>query len=291
MARLNDSLLNGRAYNRGTTHPVLNAAYGGTHGWSPDLREWVNNAAYVQRNTIAILLEAPAFFQLLTDSNIWVSTLRAMVELHPRTIEGLNMSLTVDTQGTPVGGAGEEQDEFVNVTRQRSNPVFTYNDKYGRPFQRFLEYWITYGLMDPASKVANIGTLANYPTDMLPDRYAMTCLFIEPDPTHRQVLKSWLCTNMFPKGTGDITGRRDLTSAMALPDLSIEFTALTQVGGGVDLLGQKIMDYLNITNANPNMRSAFIQDIAQDVLAVREGYKARIDDIAQDAAAVEAQIG
>ena len=291
MARLNDSLLNGRAYNRGTTHPVLNSSYGGMHGWSPDLREWVNNAAYVQRNVIALLLEAPAFFQMLTDSNIWVSTLRAMVELHPRTIDGLNMGLTVDTQGTPVGGAGEEQDEFIDVKRQRSNPVFTYNDKYGRPFQRFLEYWITYGLMDPASKVANVGTLANYPTDMLPDRYSMTVLFIEPDPTHRRVMKSWLCTNMFPKGTGDITGRRDLTSSMALPDLSIEFTALSQVGAGVDLLGQKMMDYLNVTNANPNMRSAFIQDIAQDVLAVQQGYKSKIDDIAQDALATDAQIG
>lgn len=291
MARLNDALLNGKAYNRATTHPVLNAAYGGTMGFSPDLREWVSNAAYVQRNVIALLLEAPAFFQLLSDANIWVSTLRAMVELHPRTIEGLNMGLTVETGETPVGGAGEMQEEYTDVKRARSNPVFTYNDKYGRPFQRFLEYWITYGLMDPASKVANIGTLSNYPTDMLPDRYAMTCLFIEPDPTHRQVMKSWLCTNMFPKGTGDITGRRDLTSAMALPDLSIEFTALTQVGAGVDLLGQKMMDYLNITNANPNMRSAFIEEIAEDVKAVEQGYKARIDGIAEDAIATEAQIG
>ncbi len=291
MARLNDALLNGRAYNRGTSQPVLNAAYGGTFGFSPDLREWVNNAAYVQRNVIALLLEAPAFFQLLPDAKMWVSTLRAMVELHPRTIEGLNMTLNVEVQGTPVGGAGEEQEEFVDVKRTRSNPVFTYNDKYGRPFQRFLEYWITYGLMDPASKVANVGTLSNYPTDMLPDRYAMTCLFIEPDPTHRKVIKSWLSTNMFPKGTGDITGRRDLNSAMVLPDLSIEFTALTQVGAGVDLLGQKMMDYLNITNANPNMRSAFIQEIAEDVKAIDQGYKARIDGIAEDAQTVDAQIG
>lgn len=291
MARLNESLLNGRAFNRGTSQPVLNPIYGGMHGYSPDLREWVNNAAYVQRNIIALLIEAPAFFQMLSDSNIWTSTLRAMVELHPRTIEGLNMTLTVDTQGTPVGGAGEEQDEVINVTRQRSNPIFTYNDKYGRPFQRFLEYWITYGLMDPASKVANIGTLANYPTDMLPDRYAMTCLFIEPDPTHRKVMKSWLCTNMFPKGTGDITGRRDLTSAMALPDLSVDFTALTQVGVGVDLLGQKMMDYLNITNANPNMRSAFVQEISEDVAVIAQGYKSRIDGIAEDALSTDAQIG
>lgn len=291
MARLQDSLLQGKAFARGTNNAMLNPTYGGTFGYSPDLREWVNNAAYVQRNVIALLLEAPAFFQLLQDSNKWVSSLRSMIELHPRTIDGLNMTLTVNTLGHPVGGAGEEQEEFVNVVRTRSNPVFTYNDKYGRPFQRMIEYWITYGLMDPASKVANIGTLQNYPPDMLPDRYAMTVMFIEPDPTHRQVVKAWLSTNMFPKGTGEITGRRDLNSDMPMPELSIEFTALTQVGMGVDLLAQKLMDNLNITNANPNMRSAFIQEIAEDVKAVEQGYNARINDIAQDASAVGAQIG
>lgn len=51
------------------------------------------------------------------------------------------------------------------------------------------------------------------------------------------------------------------------------------------------MDYLNITNANPNMRSAFIEEIAEDVKAVEQGYKARIDGIAEDAIATEAQIG
>ena len=57
------------------------------------------------------------------------------------------------------------------------------------------------------------------------------------------------------------------------------------------MLGQKIMDYLNITNANPNLRSAFIQDIANDVKAVEQGYKARIDELAQDAQNVDGQIG
>ena len=291
MGRINDSLINGKAFARGTNNAMLNPAFGGQMGYAPDLREWVNNAAYVQRNVIPLLIEAPAFFQYLPDPNKWVAALRAMVELHPRTIDGLNMTLTVSTEETPVGGAGEVQEEYVDVKRTRSEPVFTYNDKYGRPFQRMLEYWITYGLMDPASKVANIGTLQNYPSDMLPDRYAMTVLFIEPDPTHRTVIKSWLSTNMFPKGTGDITGRRDMNSALQLPELSVSFTALTQVGMGVDIFAQKMLDNINITNANPNMRSAFVQEIAKDVMAVEQGYNARVNDIARDAASIDAQVG
>lgn len=277
--RYTDALLDGRAFSRGTTNPMLNIKFGGQQGFGPDLREWVGNAAYVQRNVFAILMRAPRFFQSFDDSALWVECLRSLIELHPRTIEGLNRGLTVETDDTPVGGAGEVQEEFTNVTRERSQPVFTYNEKYGRPIQTFLENWITYGLMDPATKVANIGTLASgYPTDMLPDQYSMSVLFVEPDPTHRKVVKSWLSTNMFPKGTGEITGKRDLTAALTLQEISVEFTALTQVGLGVDVLAQRILDTINITNANPNQRAAFLQEIAPEVAAATQGYEPKIRD-------------
>ena len=66
-------------------------------------------------------------------------------------------------------------------------------------------------MKDPETKYANIATITGRgPTDMLLDRYSMTCLFIEPDPTHRYALDAWVTTNMFPKGTGAISAKRDL---------------------------------------------------------------------------------
>lgn len=252
---------------------MLDPTHGGQLGFAPDLRYWVNNANYVQRNLIPILIEAPRFFRYLTNPEKWVDVLRAMVEIHPRSIEGLNRTLTVDTDSTPVGGAGEIQQEFTNVTRARSEPSFTWDEKYGRPFGTMLENWITQGMMDPATKVANIGTLPGQrPTDMLPDQYAMTMMFIEPDPMHRYVMKSWLITNMWPMGTGDIVGRRDITQALPLQQINVTFSALQQVGAGVDALAQSILDGISITNANPNLRAAFIQEIAPDVLAAANGY-------------------
>ena len=229
-------------------------------------------------------MEAPRFFQYLSNPDKWRDALRAMVELHPRTIEGLNSTLTVDVDSTPVGGAGEIQQEFTNVTRARSEPSFTWDEKYGRPFGTMLENWITQGMMDPATKVANIGTLAGQrPNDMLPDQYAMTMLFIEPDPMHRHVLKAWLITNMFPQGTGDITGRRDITSPLPLQQINVTFSALTQVGAGVNAVAQAVLDGINITNANPNLRAAFIQEIAPDVMATRNGYGVQTQEMGDTA--------
>ena len=282
--RVTEALLEGRAQSEGVTNPMLDLRYGGQFGLANALGEWVSNAAYVQRNMFPILIAAPKFFQNSIHSASLTAQLRALVELHPRSIEGLQSGMTVDTSTTPVGGAGEEQDEVIDVKRARSAPVFNFFEKYGRPIQSFLSWWIQYGLMDPDTKQANVGTLASgYPTDMLPDEYTATCLYIEPDRTHRKVAKAWLCTNMFPKGTGDITGKRDLTSAMSLLELSVEFSAITQVGLGVDTMAQKLMDAINVTNANPNLRAAFIDSIHADVQKIKQGYQPQINEFSSTA--------
>lgn len=286
MARVSEALLDGKAFSKDNTQPMLDLSFGGQMGFSPDLTEWVSNQAYVRRHVFCLLLEAPKAFELLTDRNpeLWVRNLRALVELHPRTIEGLNAGLTVDTAETPVGGGGEMQEEVVDVKQTRSQPVFTFDEKYGMPIQTFLRNWITYALMDPNSKVANIGTLQNAPKDMLADQYAATMIFIEPDPTHRKVVKSWLCTNMFPKGTGDIIGSRDIGSAMNLQQLNIEFSSITQVGLGVNRFAQQLLDDINIVNANPYMRKAFIEKIDSTVSAHNKtGYEAGTEKLGTEA--------
>lgn len=280
MARVTDAILDNKAFSRGRTAPMLDLTYGGQMGFAPDLTEWVSNQAYVRRNVFCLLLEAPRFFRYLPNPEKWVSTLRALVELHPRTIEGLNAGLTVEVAETPVGGGGEMQEEFTDVKRARTQPVFTFDEKYGMPIQTFLREWITQGLMDPDSKVANVGTLAgSRPTDMLADQYAMTCAFIEPDPTHRKVMKSWIVTNMFPKGTGDIVGKRDLTSASELTSLNIEFTGVSQYNLGTNILAQSLLDNINISNANPYLRPSFISGIAADVAAQAKGYESHTENL------------
>ena len=260
MARLTDALLNGTAYGVGRNQPMLDLANGGQFGYSTNMSQWISNQAYVRRNLVCLLIEAPKFFEKMPNSNKWVQTLRSLLELHAKSIDGLNAGLTVDVSDTPFGGGGEVQEEFTNVTRARSQPSFTFTEKYGMPIQSFLRDWIVYGMMDPDTKFANIGTLdpSAVPKDMLADWYSCTCLFFEPDPTHRKVVKAWLVTNMFPKGTGDITGKRDLTSAGEMLDLNIEFTGIAQYNLGTINFAQKLLDNINITNANPYLQKAFL---------------------------------
>lgn len=278
MSRVTDALLAQKAFGIGSNQPMLDATFGGQMGYAPVLTEWVSNAAYVRRNLICVLLEAPRFFQQMPDSQKWIDTLKSLVELHPRSIEGLNAGITLEFDEHPVGGAGEMQQEVIDSKRARSNPVFSFTEKYGMPIQTFLYQWITYGIMDPDTKFALSNTLESGAAveDMLPDQYTASMLFMEPDPQHKRVVKSWVVTNMMPISTGDIIGRRELTAAGEISTLSVEFTGIAQFNLGTNLFAQSILDKLSMKKANPYLRPSFVDKIDPKVEASVKGYASEV---------------
>lgn len=288
MTRKTAKLLGSQAVGAQLSHHVLDPTYGGQGGWTNDLTQWQNNQAYVSKQVIAIVLEAPGFFSQMTNPLKWHEILRAMFETHVRTIEGLHSKIELSFDTHPVGGAGEEQHEPTDAKRATSAPVIGVVDKVGLPFQNFLRCWIQYGIMDPDTKYALATNLDNAPeTAWLASQYTATVIFFEPDPSHKRVVKSWLCTNMMPHDSGDEDGRRDMTAAGEMTNLSIEFTAITQVGVGVKQLAQTLLDSLNRTNANPFLRPAFVEGIDSDVAAVTDTTYAKTMSLVADSAITE----
>jgi hypothetical protein len=266
MPRFNNALLTGQSFSRGRMVPQLDVQYGGQNGYAPHLGEWASTTHYVRRNLVCMLIEAPKAFAMMPDPTFYVSALKSLVEIHAKTWDGFNAGLTVEVSETAVGGAGEKFHDITNVTRAQTVPVSTFTDMYGRPIQHFLNDWITYLIGDPDTKVPMLSTIAGVkPSDMLADMYSATMLFYEPDPTHTKIAKAWLTTNMYPKSNGDWQGKRDLTAAGEPLELSIEWTGLTQSGRGVEMFAQKLMDTINLANANPNLRKSFMQNITSDV--------------------------
>lgn len=291
MSRINNVFLpQGVAYAKGATNSMVDLRNGGQNGYTPDLTSWMSNQAYVRRNLICLLVESPTAFQNLDQPDYWVGTLRSLVELQALSITGLNMEWTIETSdANPVGGGGQVQEEFTNVTVQRSNPTFRWNERYGLAIYNFLTGWVRYCMMDPESKVASVNTIpGNAVPDMLADRYAATMAFIEPDPTHTKVNKAWLCTNMYPKNSigGSLGGQRELTQGGEIGTLDVEFACLAQQGSGVIAFCQQLLNSINITNANPYNRQAFVQAINADVTRQSQGYSNGIENLAATAAVV-----
>lgn len=284
MARHKEAILAGQAHAIGKHAPMVNIVHGGQQGFMADYANYVSNARYVRRNIIPILVEAPRGFNHLENKDRYVATLKALVELHATAIEGLQSTLTVDMAETALGGAGEMQEDVTNVTRARSNPTFTWPEKYGAPINAFLESWIVNLLMDPETKFpAVFSNGVSVPTDLLPDFQSMTVMFIEPDPTHTKVLRAWLCTNMKPKTGGEVEGRREIGSGGQEVEYNVEFSAITQIGSGVNNFAQRLLDEMNLSGANPNRRPSFVDAITETVKAGNSGYAEAIDNASRTA--------
>lgn len=223
-----------------TGAPTLNLEYGGQMGFMTRIgtvgndgrsyEEWISNQAYIRRNVIPILLTYPRFFDYMPETAaIWIRTLKAIMEQHPLKIDGLKQGITVETDNHPVGAAGEIQEEYTKVTREPSTPSFTWQEKAGEGITRFWEWYITYGMMDPDTTIANVKnyvSLNDYKGLYTPDFYTFSMMFIEPDALGKVPNRAWLCCNMFPKGSLNVEGSRDIKAAGEMREVSMEFSQL-----------------------------------------------------------------
>jgi hypothetical protein len=289
MTRQNGAILqSGTAYGLGANAPMADLTYGGQMGWAPDYAAFVNNQAYVRRHLIPILIEAPALFKYFPNSDKYISALRALIETQWLNVEGLNRGLTASFAENAFGGSGQTQRDLTNIKRAESQPKHSYIERYGRPIQRLIETWMTYAGMDPDTKFPMVTTLPAFQSlggqapDLLADQTTMTVLYIEPDAFGRKVQQAWLCFNMFPEGTGDIVGSADKTQDMQTQTVDLSFTALQQVGAGVDAFAQQILNTINYVGANPMMKQAMINQISADVKAANlTGFDASVQAVAQ----------
>lgn len=271
--RYSDAMLQNRGYAQYETVPMIDLRHGGQFGPMTDVSGFVSSSAYIPKPLVAVLLAVPMGFYELDSPDTYIRTLKSMVELQAKSIEGLNATLTVEFQSNPFGGGGEVQEDISNVTRAPSTPTFVWTERQGKPVRGLLQNWITGVMMDPITKYPTVISNGRAgPTDQLPDFTGMTVLFYEPDPVHKQVVEAWLCTNMMPKTSGEITGSRDLTAGGQSRDYTVEFTAITQHGVGPKRLAQQILNRVNRSGMNPNLQQAFISDVTADVKAADKGY-------------------
>lgn len=277
MKRYTDAMAPVTNHGAGGAANTINLAQAGSHTFTPDLANIASNTPHVTRNVIPFLIEAPRFFKYAANSAQLHRSLKALIENHVRTIDGLQQTVTVETGESPWGGSGEAIQTPTNVTLSRSNPTFGCWELQGRAIQRFVRWWITYGIGDYNTKIPRIVAEGNVPPEKYDATfYGATILFIEPDPTFQDVVSAALCTNMYPTTTGPWDLRKDVSQIGQNLDLSIEMTCIQDVSEGSVEYAKKIMKTLNVKGLNPNIRRSWVEDIASDVKAANLGIKEQL---------------
>ena len=274
----NDLFLDGaHAYAKDANGPVINlTGSAGDSGLVPDLQKHQNSSAHVQGNVIAICMSTPAAFDYLEKPELWHAGVKALIENHSRTIEGLDATLSVEYVETQFGSdSGNMLTEVAKVNRAASQPVHGVQEKPGKPVAFLWDGWIVNLLGDPETQIPRVlsGPRAGEIEHLLSSMVSATVLYFTTDRTFRHVEDAWLVTDMKPREGTVVQGNKDITAGRQELMHSLPFTGVQQVGHWVKQLAQTELNRMNESGIpNPHYRPAIIEQRGPGVAETEHGY-------------------
>ncbi len=247
----------------GRDHLALNAKFGSQQGYMPSLgakmedgktyEEWLNDAAFVSVDVIPFVLSTPKYFDFFDNPKDWTDLFISIFELHPETIDGLDATLTVETDQHNVGRGGQTFKEVTGVKRPETSVKYTLREKRGKPINRFLDIYIRYCIQDHELGKPLVTLMPKFKKGLhTPDMYSFSTLFVEPDITHNNVIEAYLVLNQFPTTAGTVTSKRDLSTGGEMVVYDIETGGIMVYNESIRKLGQHFLDSLTVTSVNPD---------------------------------------
>lgn len=267
--KLTESIILGQSgiYPTGSQVPLLDVSRGGQHGYMPKMgivlndktfEEWQNNQAYIRKNVTVMLLSTPKAFDYFPAAEKLKAFLKSLIEERPLSIEGLAAGLKVSTESHDVGGSGGiKQLEPSKVTRDESSISITWQSAALETIEKFLDLYVRYIIMDPDTDRPLIVSLlspaqAAAVKNWSPDMYTFSTLAWETDPSGLNVLKAWVTHNLFPQGTGDRKGSRDIRQAGEKPEITIEFGGMSFMNENTIAFAQSVLNSLSGNKVLPD---------------------------------------
>lgn len=258
---MSSSILQPGIWHQNDAKKSIDITKGGQFGWHADYSGVVNATPHTSSPLICRVLTSPrGFNKLPAHREQWHRSWKAMFELHPKTINGLNMTLNPSWSDTPFGAAGETFEVPTGMTRSKSNITFSYTEKYALAFTRMVKAYHRLFLYDEDTMHPGIAMITNEEDalDGLMDFYTWTMIFIEPTRYLEHANRCWLVSNMGIKSSPPEESKRDKQSDNELLDFELEMTGIAQVGYHVDAIGNSILRAMKKTQSDPMRAPAFI---------------------------------
>ncbi len=284
MATVVNQFMSNQAYNRGAERNMVDPSVSGQYGHVPDHRVWANQTPHVASPVFARVIRSPRGFNDMYEPQKWHGALKAIVERHTRSINGLDSSLVVDVRETPWGFAGEQFEVDANVTRNRSQVSLQLGaDLYNLPFQAYVDAWIMNLIRNPDTKFADVTQFdpARRPNDLLADYRGAMILYFEPDRALKTIVKAWLQFNCWPKAGLPLTGVSDKAAGGEMLEPTLELTGITMATLGIKRFAQRFLNNIPLVGSSPYLQPSIVDAVSADLLAAQTGDD---DNIARAAA-------
>ena len=246
MSQFNNALLFNQAAQLGATHfgNVANVQDGAQNGIGPRI---------LQIDAVTPLIFNPAIIVLLTAPTMWdqyplaKQTLKALMEMHAKSVTGISFGYTMNFAETPSGHDGQQLPMPTNTQRTAVSPSFTWPELYGNIVWNLHYKWLT-DIQHPDTQVSHLS--ANFSDENIPPWLLSTIsasfIAIQPDPTGipDRIIDAAVYTAVMPTETGDLGIKREINSAES-PDRSVTYKSIVQHNSNTRELGRLVLKAMN----------------------------------------------
>lgn len=266
MPVMNSSLIaNGGQFGSTTTSSIANVIDGGQLGFGPNLPNLDANTPVVYLPLQIIVTHVPTIFTYIDNGP---EIFKALFENHMVSMEGIDYTYTMETDGTPVGRDGQLQHVPTKQTRSQISPVCTWPEKLGNLVWNFGKVWSN-AMHDPDTQAASLASLIPAGTALPPlvaSMYAADLMCIQYDTTMRpeNILGAFAITNFFPTERGSPGYAYNATETHR-PDRSFTFTGIVQDNDNVIASAKAIASLLNLHTVDFNDANPVITGIESQV--------------------------
>lgn len=289
MSRI-DILKTNKAYAQRTANAgdgILSLDRNGQQGYLAEMESFPSSTDFVKMPLIVKVVRAPYGLTLMDETlggggNPYTRAWKNMIETMMQSWSGFNRTLSISSNETQTGHAGEVFQTPTRVSRQRSQITSTIVEKDRRPIIRFLEDYTRFLIGDPEVGYPLLAGMNEKFTDRLADMYAGSIIAYETDKTFRFVENAYLVTNFYLNNdVGENTSQRQLQQDGEVPTYNLSWAGFQKVGSEVDNLAQTFIDAHRIDGLDPQRTNLIASQIAESVATLDTGFGEQIDYLKQ----------
>ena len=221
------------------TDTVANIAVGGQLGLGSHLVNIDAATPLIMPPIVPIVMHMPTMF---ANIQYYAEVLKALVERHAKTIDGIDFGYTLETEATPSGHDGQTLKIPTNARRGEVSPSMVFSELNGMLVWNFFKNWM-HMIKSPDTQAATLGGLTTNSSTIPPQTlsvFSMDVMFIQYDTTLRpeNILDGYMIAGMYPTDIGQGGFKREIGQS-TMPERTIAFTGIVQHN---DATKQKAID-------------------------------------------------
>jgi len=243
-----------------------NIITGGQLGFGNNLPNIDAATPLVLRPIVPIITHAPTMFQYLPGMT---DILKALLENHARSIDGIDLQYTIDPGATPAGQDGQELNVPTNAKRAQVNPQFTLPEINGNLVWNFFRLWMRL-MKDPDTQAASLAGVIPGSQILRPhvlSMFTMDMLFIQYDTTLRpeNIIDGYFITSMWPNDTG-VAGFKKQIAQSDVVERTIPFHGVLQHNDNTRAVAQQIASLLRLHTIDYNFSTPIATQVESNIL-------------------------